>query len=413
MAVAVAVWVLVAALSLVLVAVGAWLVTLAMRRPRAPAAAAAAAAAKVAASVSSSRPPGGPDDDDNDGDKKRAVGGAFKKTPGRVQVLLGVSFIDDASLDGLAGGTRGWETVAGGLAGVWLNTAGTDPKNENRGWLARLIKNTDARAVFGVQNIESADGAGAGGPCGPPDSRACIHKRVRFEKNFPRTAGDGYGRSAGPVVASSNLNLVLANKISRFGVTPNMLGYSVVTDYVCGHNCLPNEDWQPEDVETARAYVSDMLDGARPPAFVSTRRNWWPSSRGPSNAVLARVARAADGIVYESAPINLLDPRGGKLHVDAISNASAWCRANDKPFVWLAPRGADSSKKPADYLSTMQRATKLLESRDCLPDGIVVINYTAGVNADMPALPETLPGGASHPGTLTGVAHWLLKTYGA
>jgi hypothetical protein len=339
----------------------------------------------------------------------------FRRVPGRVQVLLGVSFIDDASLAKLEAGVQGWETVAGGLAGVWLNTAGTDADNSRSGWLARLIKNTDAGAVFGVQNIESADGDGAGA-CGPPDSRACVHKRVRFEKNFPRTPGDGYGRSAGPVVASGNMNAVLTNKIRRFGVVPKMLGYSVVTDYVCGHNCLPNEDWQPGDLDVAREFVADKVDGTlRPPAFVSSRRNWWPSPRGPANPVLARVARAADGIVYESAPINLLDSRIGKLHVTAIANAHAWCRANDKPLVWLAPRGADSSKKPADYLATMQRAMKLLEARDCLPDGVVVINYTAGANADsrLPALPETLPGGASHPDTLTGVAHWLLKTYGS
>jgi hypothetical protein len=61
----------------------------------------------------------------------------------------------------------------------------------------------------------------------------------------------------------------------------------------------------------------------------------------------------------------------------------------------------------------MQRATRLLQARDCLPDAIVVINYTAGDGADsrLAALPETLPGGASHPDTLTGVAHWLLETY--
>jgi hypothetical protein len=241
-----------------------------------------------------------------------------------------------------------------------------------------------------------------------------MHKRVRFEKNFPRTPGDGYGRSAGPVVASGNMNAVLTNKIKRFGVVPKMLGYSVVTDYVCGHNCLPNEDWQPGDLEVARDFVADKVDGLRPPAFVSSRRNWWPSPRGPANPVLARVARAADGIVYESAPINLLDDTraSGKMHVNAIANAHAWCRANDKPFVWLAPRGVDSSKKPADYLATMQRAMKVLDARDCLPDGIVVINYMPGDNADMPALPETLPDGASHPDTLTGVAHWLLRTYG-
>lgn len=328
--------------------------------------------------------------------------------------MLGVSFIDDGSLSKMAAGTRGWETVSSGVTALWLNTAGTDARNNSPGWLARLLENTDAKAVFGVQNIESADGSGTGS-CGPPGSRACVHKRVRFEKNFPRTPGDGYGRSAGPVVASGNMNAVLTNKIRRFGVVPKMLGYSVVTDYVCGHNCLPNEDWQPEDLETAREFVAKKLDVARPPpAFVSSRRNWWPSPQGPANPVLARVARAADGIVYESAPINLLDARAGKLHVTAIANAHAWCRANDKPLVWLAPRGVDSSKKPADYLATMQRAMKLLDARDCLPDGIVVINYTPGDSSDsrLPALPETLPTGASHPDTLTGVAHWLLETYG-
>ena len=390
------VWVLVAALAMVPVVIaGVWLV---FRRPTP--ATTTPATTVIAKSVASS----GTDVDAPTVSK-------FRRVPGRVQVLLGVSFIDDASLAKLEAGTRGWETVARGLSGVWLNTAGTDADNSRPGWLARLVKNTDAGAVFGVQNIESADGDGAGA-CGSPESRACVHKRVRFEKNFPRTPGDGYGRSAGPVVASGNMNAVLTNKIGRFGVVPKMLGYSVVTDYVCGHNCLPNEDWQPGDVETAREFVADKLDGLRPPAFVSSRRNWWPSPRGPANPVLARVARAADGIVYESAPVNLLDSRAGKLHVDAIANAHAWCRANDKPLVWLAPRGRDSSKKPADYLETMQRAMKVLDARDCLPDGVVVINYTSGENAAMPALPETLPGGASHPGTLTGVAHWLLKTYG-
>ena len=387
------VWVLVATLAMVpIVIVGVWLV---FRRPSATTP--ATSSSSVAKSVASSS---GTDVE-------------FRRVPGRVQVLLGVSFIDDASLSKLMAGTRGWETVARGLAGVWLNTAGTDAGNSRPGWLARLIQNTDAEAVFGVQNIESADGDGAGA-CGSPNSRACMHKRVRFEKNFPRTPGDGYGRSAGPVVASGNMNAVLTNKIKRFGVVPKMLGYSVVTDYVCGHNCLPNEDWQPGDLEVARDFVADKVDGLRPPAFVSSRRNWWPSPRGPANPVLARVARAADGIVYESAPINLLDDTraSGKMHVNAIANAHAWCRANDKPFVWLAPRGVDSSKKPADYLATMQRAMKVLDARDCLPDGIVVINYMPGDNADMPALPETLPDGASHPDTLTGVAHWLLRTYG-
>lgn len=395
------VWVLLAAVAaLVTISVTTWLVffrsTSATTTP--------AAAPKTAASVSSARRDGA------DGD-----GGGFRRTPGRVQVLLGVSYIDDASLAKLAASSKGWETVARGVSAVWLNTAGTDADNSRRGWLARLIDNTSAKAVFGVQNIESADGDGVG-ECGPPDSRACVHKRVRFERGFPRTVGDGYGRSAGPVVASGNLSAVLTNKISRFGVRPKVLGYSVVTDYVCGHNCLPGEDWQPGDVEVARDHVSKVLEGARPPAFVSTRRNWWPSPRGPSNAVLERVVRAADGIVYESAPINLLDARAGKLHVDALSNARAWCAANDKPLVWLAPRGTDpATKKPADYLATMQRAMKLLEARDAVPDGVVVINYTPGANDDgrMAALPETLPGGASHPDTLTGVAHWLLRTYGS
>ncbi len=372
----------------------------------------------VAASVTSGRRLTDDDDDDDDDEgppgRVSVVGGAFKKTPGRVQVMLGVSFIDDASLAKLTAGTQGWETVSRGLSAVWLNTAGTDADNSSRGWLARLLENTDAKAVFGVQNIESADGDGAGA-CGSPESRACVHKRVRFEKNFPRTPGDGYGRSAGPVVASGNMNAVLTNKIRRFGVVPKMLGYSVVTDYVCGHNCLPNEDWQPEDLDTARDYVSQKFGGRPPPAFVSSRRNWWPSPRGPANPVLARIARAADGIVYESAPINLLHDRTGSLHVTAIANAHAWCRANAKPLAWLAPRGMDpDTKKPAAYLATMQRAMKLLDARDCLPDGVVVINYTAGDGADsrLPALPETLPSGASHPDTLTGVAHWLLRTYG-
>ena len=324
----------------------------------------------------------------------------------RMRVFLGVSFIPlGAQMDDFVQG-KNWEFVAQNIDGIWLNTSASASQNhEGNQWLGEVLSHTNGD-VFGIQNVGAVKGKALHSTADPEAFRAW---KALGQKRFP---GDGWGREAG-TYASNNLLLVLRSIAMSKKANARLVGASVVTDYICNHDCLPGEDWDVSDVDTG----AEKLAGGLPPAvpglsptmFVSTRNGWWNAPNGKliKDEVLPIVERAG-GLVYESAPMHFVNennrPRMKNL-IRGFRNASEWCKQNNKLLVWLAPRGDTE-----DYLGTMQRAMKLFEDNQCVPDGVAVINYRAGENVPFPMLPDNRGGKPAN--TTSGVARFLLETYG-
>jgi len=325
----------------------------------------------------------------------------------RMRVYLGLSFIPDAQIDDFAEG-KGWEFVAKNIDGLWLNTANSGLKTtKGKTWLGEAVSRTSGDVVL-VQNIAGADNKalhGGANPKGFAEWKASGQERYE---------GDGWGRSAGTGPIASNNALLNLRKIVQAGYNARVVGASVVTDYICGHNCLPYEDWDVSDMEVARAGLAaglpnpkDGVPGIAPPLFPSTRNSWWwTPKRKYIDPKIRNILDTSVGLVYESAPVNFVDAPLAKRRnlLEGFKVAHKYASDNNKPLIWLAPRGTAS-----DYLDTMKRAMALFEENSCRPDGVVVINYAPGENAPFPTIPDNRDGAPVN--TTTGVARFLIEKY--
>ena len=450
-------------------------------------------------------------DDDDDVDERQptktdipAVTRTNPPPPGRLTVVplkkrakpavfLAPTLFSPDDIRRLVNQPQAWAKLAGQLAGMWLNTApdkvdriGTNekidrPAAEYNGLYEELAKYLPN--VFAVQNIQA-------GGLGNVDKKGAFTKRWAFfaDKDSPsgftdaeitptltltenkewgfckidtsyalnpgqkctagnarRTATDGWGRQRG-VEASTNAMLAL-KRLSQGGADVNVVGVSVVTDYICHHKCLPDEDWQPEDVQLARAYWDKIITwprdskglgaafdltfkttNARAPMFISARANWFPDmspgrrpkqdpnawrTRGNWTESKLRTLETADGVIFELAPINFFVLRTNidARNLDRFAVCRAWTRAKKKLMVWLAPAGDATNKTPDDptsYLATMQRAVTEFRRLGIMPDAIVVSKYGGGSNDNpVPTLPEIGANGQPANSAL-GVARWLI-----
>jgi hypothetical protein len=337
----------------------------------------------------------------------------------RMRVYLGLSNIPGSQIDDFAEG-KGWGDVAQNISGLWLNAAfSASPTRPGNSWIGEALSHTSGD-VFVIQNIGAAF---------PPEMSA-EGKEFRFKKKGSQwetrkhVPGDGFGRDAGTPVASNNVVLNL-RAIAKSGYNARVVGATVVTDYICGHNCLTasqrgsdySEDWEPGDVAIAAAKLAKGLapevPGIRPPMYVATRNNWWNPAKGKGVLIqdkLLPIVNSGQGLVYESAPMHFVNenniPKMKNL-LSGFKRAVTWARENNKPLVWLAPKGDTK-----DYLGTMKRALDLFVLHGCVPDGVVVINYSAAATSggEFAVLPDNRGGAPVN--TLTGVARFLIEEYG-
>ena len=330
----------------------------------------------------------------------------------RMRVYLGLARLPISQIDDFVEG-KGWGYVAQNISGLWLNAAhSASPTRPSNSWIGEALSHTSGD-VFVIQNVGAAF---------PPEMSE-EGKDFRFMRKGSQwetrqhVPGDGFGRDAGTPVASNNVVLNL-RAIAKSGYNARVVGATVVTDYICGHNCLPDEDWQAGDVAIAAAKLAKGLapevPGIRPPMYVATRNNWWNPAKGEGVLIqdkLLPIVNSGQGLVYESAPINFVNqnniPKMNNL-LKGFKRAVTWARENNKPLVWLAPKGDTQ-----DYLGTMKRAMELFVKNNCVPDGVVVINYQAGDSADeeFALIPDNRGGEPIN--TLTGVARFLIGEYGA
>jgi hypothetical protein len=397
-------------------------------------------------------PPPGPDVIPTNPDNKLIKPGALSVVPfaarRKTAVFLAPTIISPDELRRLVTRPQEWAATARELAGLWLNLTpkpGTPVEQYKGLWeqLAKYVPN-----VFAVQNVQAA---ALGGKVGEVDQKTGQlkknaagvvptmtndeAKRFRFcgegykvvgkcnAQSAGRYEGDGKGRyRPGEPEVSNNAKLVI-KRLSQGGAAVNIVGASIVTDYICGHVCLKDEDWQKADVERSRKYWKSVLKwnddkaglaaefdlrDTGVPMFVSARANWFPDKPPYRwDPTLLEVLEAADGVVFEGAPVNFFPPWKLGIYarnLDRFDVCRQWTRANKKTMIWLAPLG-----EADDYLGTMQKTVNELKRRGIMPDGIVVSKYSPGDNANvrLNVFPERTASGRPD-NSLLGITRWLL-----
>ena len=322
----------------------------------------------------------------------------------RPRVFLGVCNLDSDEFDIVVSpeSKGGWSFVSQNIDAIWMNysqiskmknnqetnrfVATTEPLD--RTWPNRILNATKARNVVMVQNMVQDKETGEAKPFA--NAAVNIAKTVYNEN---------------PMFKGIHTSL-------------NVVGSSIVTDYVCddtGDDDCENEPWDLQYIQDVKDYHMNLsvfdFPNMSVPLWPSTRVNWWGET-GPKTKQYLDIVNASDGVVLESAPINFLaghpdNPNRSpgakaKMCLFAMKNCVQWCRANGKPVVWLAPKGKTSA-----YLDTMKQTWALFADNACQPDAVVVINYAPGANKTFAFGPER--NGTASTNTLTGVARWLMS----